>query len=276
MDTNALPRLKFSSALPQDLAIRTLRARLGNRPDAQEVAAQRCPSRDEGVEMIDSNTRESIVESLRSWDRSAAARRTAEAEQLRVQFVERFPLTAWPQLPLEDYALGQNVQDTVSWWLEYKPEPIGSIKGGSAHKHLIFRAKDGSWRFPVEYESVDRAWGAIREGFVEMLNLASSGKFDDADDIKVLTSASAVRTKLLYMYFPATSFRCRPKPILTTSCARSEKRHRHPRSYAPTGSCLPRSRDPRAGRTAEPRTRLLPLPLEQSPTVTARREDRTG
>ena len=152
--------------------------------------------------MIDNGTHESIVESLTAWDRAAAARRAAEAEQLRVQFVERFPLTAWPQLPLEDYALGQKVQDNVSWWLEYKTEPIGSIKGGSAHKHLIFRAKDGSWRFPVEYESVDRAWAAIREGFVEMLNLASNGKFDDADDIKVLTSASAVRTKLLYMYFP--------------------------------------------------------------------------
>jgi 5-methylcytosine-specific restriction protein B len=152
--------------------------------------------------MIDSNTRESIADSLRCWDRPAAARRAAEAEELRAQFVQRFPLTVWPQLPLEDYALGQNFHDTVSWWLEYKTEVIGSIKGGSAHKHLIFRAKDGSWRFPVEYESVERAWAAIRNGFVEMLNLASSGKFDDADDIKVLTSASAVRTKLLYMYFP--------------------------------------------------------------------------
>ena len=35
-----------------------------------------------------------------------------------------------------------------------------------------------------------------------MLHLASDGEFDDADDVKALLSASTVRTKLLYMYFP--------------------------------------------------------------------------
>ena len=192
--------------------------------------------------MIDNGTHESIVESLTAWDRAAAARRAAEAEQLRVQFVERFPLTAWPQLPLEDYALGQKVQDNVSWWLEYKTEPIGSIKGGSAHKHLIFRARTGRGASQVEYESVDRAWAAIREGFVEILNLASNGKFDDADDIKVLTSASAVRTKLLYMYFPGELVPVSSKADIDHFLRALASRHRHPPLCAPTGSCSPRYR----------------------------------
>lgn len=153
--------------------------------------------------MVDPNARESILESLGSWSRSAAAGKVAEAERLRADFVDRFPIRSWPDLPLTEYALGQGTQDTVSYWLEYRTTVIGSIKGGSAAKHLIFfRRKEESWRKPKEYDSLDAAWSAIRQGFVEMLRLASDGEFDDADDIIALLSASAVRTKLLYMYFP--------------------------------------------------------------------------
>ncbi|KAA0110613.1 McrB family protein [Mycolicibacterium sp. P1-5] len=152
--------------------------------------------------MIDTATLASIMESLGSWDRTAAAKRETESEQCRQGFIERFPIESWPQLRLEDYALGQNGQETVSWWMEYKPGLTPSMKGGSASKHLIFLDKGGSWRFPQEYESVDRAWSAIRDGFVEMLSLAKDGQFEDADDIRVLTGAPALRTKLLCVYFP--------------------------------------------------------------------------
>ncbi|PND55339.1 restriction endonuclease [Mycobacterium sp. ENV421] len=151
--------------------------------------------------MVDKATLDSIVESLDSWDRTAAEKRWTESEQFRQEFIERFPITEWPQLRLEDYALGQNGQQTVSWWMEYKPGLMPSMKGGSAQKHLIFLDKDGSWRFPQEYESVDRAWSAIRDGFAEMFRLATDGQFDSTDDIRVLTGAPALRTKLLCMYF---------------------------------------------------------------------------
>ncbi len=42
----------------------------------------------------------------------------------------------------------------------------------------------------------------MRAGFVEVLDLASRGQFDDTDDVKVLTGAQSVRAKLLYLYFP--------------------------------------------------------------------------
>lgn len=155
-----------------------------------------------GVLMVDEAVRNDIRNALASWDRDAAKVRVDKAKDVRSQFVQRFPKERWGNLLLEDYALGLGSQDTVSWWLEYKPGLMPSMKGGSAHKHLIFRAKGGSWSFPNEYESVEHAWTAIRDGFVEMLNLASSGHFDDADDIKVLTGAAALRTKLLYLYFP--------------------------------------------------------------------------
>lgn len=152
--------------------------------------------------MTDSAAMESIEESLRTWDRDAATKRATESEDIRQQFVERFPIADWPELALENYALGQSGQETISWWMEYKPGLMPSMKGGSAQKHLIFLDKEGAWRFPQEYESVERAWSAIRAGFVEILNLATDGQFDAVDDINVLTGAPALRTKLLCMYFP--------------------------------------------------------------------------
>ena len=77
--------------------------------------------------MVDDTVRQSIGETLASWDRTAAAIRARDAEQLRSEFVERFPIDAWSTMPLTDYALGQDTQDTVSYWLEYKTGLIGSI-----------------------------------------------------------------------------------------------------------------------------------------------------
>lgn len=153
--------------------------------------------------MVDSTTRSDIIEALKSWDRTAAAAKLTVSEDLRTQFVERFPTTAWPEMSVEDYALGQGNQDVVSYWMEFRDGLIPSMKGGSAYKHLVYRAKDGSWSFPKEYDSVDRAWEAIRSGFVQMLVLAAEGKFDDTDDVKALYGAQALRAKLLCVYFPS-------------------------------------------------------------------------
>ncbi len=149
----------------------------------------------------------SIERALAGWDRSAAEASATAAETLRKQFVARFPVAAWPTLPLERYALGQTVADgTVSWWLEFHTREIASISGGSSFKHLIFKAADGQWRYPARYDSVDAAWDAVRAGFVQAFNLADEGKLEDIESIDALGGAPAVVTKALYMYFPDRIF----------------------------------------------------------------------
>jgi 5-methylcytosine-specific restriction protein B len=153
--------------------------------------------------LIDSAQHQSIITALESWDRAATDKRVAEATALREEFISTFPMSAWPTMPIDAYALGQGTQDVVSYWLEFKTKMIASMSGGSAHKHLIFRrAAEGVWQYPKEYTSVDDAWSAVRDGFVEILTLAEQGNFADTDDVKVLTGAQAVRAKLLYLYFP--------------------------------------------------------------------------
>lgn len=146
---------------------------------------------------------DSITEALATFD-SHATGRIAQAETLRMQFIEQFPINAWPQLPLESYALGQQAPGgTVCWWMEWKTKPIASMSGGAAGKHLIFlRKKDQTWRYPPEYGSVEEAWSAVRSGFVEAFALAEAGQFDEIDDIKAIRGAQALRTKLMFVYFP--------------------------------------------------------------------------
>src|SRR5664280_61101 len=145
----------------------------------------------------------SITDALATWD-SRDGGRIGQAEDLRQQFIEQFPIRSWPELPLESYALGQQTDGgTVCWWMEWKTKPIASMSGGSAAKHLIYLRKKGqTWRYPKEYASVGDAWAAVRSGFVEALALAAAGEFDEADDINALRGAHALRTKLLYVYFP--------------------------------------------------------------------------
>src|SRR5437764_15208592 len=88
-----------------------------------------------------------LAAALNAYSRNASADWITKAETKRQDIVKRFPLAAWPALPLDRYALGQGAtQDTWCWWLEYNSTELGSIRGGSARKHLIYKAKDG-WYF---------------------------------------------------------------------------------------------------------------------------------
>jgi 5-methylcytosine-specific restriction enzyme B len=153
--------------------------------------------------MTGSSTIVSISDALATWDRDAVKARVATAVQLREEFVERFPISAWPDLHLESYALGQQVEGgTLCWWMEFHTRSVASMSGGSAAKHLIWRGTAGNWRYPKEYPSVEDAWDAVRAGFVEILGLGGESRFDEIDDVNVLAGAAALRSKLLYMYFP--------------------------------------------------------------------------
>ena len=61
----------------------------------------------------------------------------------------RFPLEQWPTMPLERYALGQKEsEETFCRWMEFRTQHLGSMQGGSARKHIIYKHKDKpGWYF---------------------------------------------------------------------------------------------------------------------------------
>lgn len=86
---------------------------------------------------MDTAIQASIEQALSSLNFDTLRARAREAEELRVAFVDRFPLGEWPDLPLDRYALGRTVEGgALCWWLEWKTKSVASISGGSAAKSV--------------------------------------------------------------------------------------------------------------------------------------------
>jgi 5-methylcytosine-specific restriction protein B len=79
-------------------------------------------------------------------------------------------LDKWPTLPVERYALGLGSSDTVTYCrlMEFGTRQLGSISGGSAGKHMLYRHRSGEWkRAPALLDlPVEQAWQRLREQFV--------------------------------------------------------------------------------------------------------------
>ena len=138
------------------------------------------------------------------WDRGAVADKLTKAAEERATLVERFPADQWPNVPLERYALGLGTEpEGFSYILEFGTPSAGSIKGGSAKKHLVYMKADSSgWYFQKEYGSEQEAWDRVSKGFAELVELASEERWDEIDQVEALWAAPAVRAKTVWMYFP--------------------------------------------------------------------------
>jgi 5-methylcytosine-specific restriction protein B len=145
-----------------------------------------------------------IQQAIKEFDREGDRQATEVAEQERRAAVERFPLDAWPTMPLERFALGQgNKQDSFCWCMEYGTPHVGSMKGGNARKHAIYKQHDGNWFFDRKsYQSIEEAWQAVRAGFVQAFQKVKAGDFDGIDQIEGINWGPALRTKALHCYFP--------------------------------------------------------------------------
>ncbi len=139
------------------------------------------------------------------YSRDAAAPHVKDADAKRLQIVESFPLDGWPAMPVERYALGQETAGgSYCWWLEYNSQELGSIKGGSARKMLIFKRRNtDSWYFETKkYASLEDAWAKVRGAFVEAFTLARQRNFDAIDALDPIRNGPTLRLKALYIYFP--------------------------------------------------------------------------
>ena len=152
--------------------------------------------------VADIDTVGDFEDALEAFDRDAARLAAEKAEALRKSIVARFPIEQWPTLPLERYALGGPDHDNFCYVMEFESEALCSIRGGSARKHAIYRKASGDWYYDNSYPSVEAAWKAVRDAFVEAFRLARAGDFEAVDNLRPIRSAAALRTKALYVYFP--------------------------------------------------------------------------
>jgi hypothetical protein len=80
-------------------------------------------------------------------------------DQLREEFVARFPVNKLPSLKLHEYALGVDAKEnTFCWWLEFKTSDVGRIGGPTAMKHgIYFNRDEQKWKYDSRYTSKEEA-----------------------------------------------------------------------------------------------------------------------
>ncbi|MFP8903187.1 AAA family ATPase [Streptomyces atacamensis] len=155
---------------------------------------------------MDSGT--DVVERAEAFDRGVLANVVARAGEDRQRALAEFPREEWPTLPVERYALGaQRYGDSprpFCWLMEYGTEALGSIRGGSAAKHIVYRHRSGEWRLPAPLRKLDHqeAWNKVRQEFVEAFNAVENGDFNRINDLGTLVYGQALVTKTLALYFP--------------------------------------------------------------------------
>lgn len=149
------------------------------------------------------NSSLSLQAAIAEFDQASATAKLTAASEQRSDGVERFPITEFGSMDVSAYALGlPDSKQGYSYWLEWGSNDLGSVSGGSAGKHLIFRHSEGEWRFPTQYISVDEAWAAVRAGFVELFERAAAGQWQEIDEIESLQGGAAIRGKTAFVYFP--------------------------------------------------------------------------
>lgn len=146
----------------------------------------------------------SLEDARLEWDPSISASRLEKSEEQRAEVLQRFPLAAWPDMPLERYALGTpNSAESFCRWMEFRTQQIASIRGGNAMKLLIYkRLNEPGWYFDPRFADEEDAWQAVRAGFVRAFGLAAEGRFAEIGSIDAISSAFSLVTKSVYTYFP--------------------------------------------------------------------------
>jgi 5-methylcytosine-specific restriction enzyme B len=144
-----------------------------------------------------------LDEAIARYDRVALAERLERAAAQRRTVVERFPRAAWRDLPLERYAVGvESSEMTFCNLVERHTPDLGSIRGGTAHKLLVFKRKTGDWFFKSDYGTVENAWEKVREAFAQAFEYADNDDWEAIDSLAPLHGGPALRLKALHVYFP--------------------------------------------------------------------------
>lgn len=127
-----------------------------------------------------------------------------QAEDLRQQFLAKFPAARLSELTLERYALGLEPKtESLCYWLEFKTRTLGLMPGGDAFKYVVFyRKKDNKWEFESEYLNEADAFRKVREGLVTLVRLAETDKYEELDSVEPFQHTNSFRVKLLSLYFP--------------------------------------------------------------------------
>lgn len=145
-----------------------------------------------------------IQEAIKTYPKEGYLEFIKAAEEERQAILQRFPLDGWKDMVLDDYALGlENAEGTFCRWMEFKSPHLGSIRGGSSKKMIIYKHKEKhGWYHDPSYRNEQEAWEAIRGAYIKAFELAKVGDFNSIDELEPLRGGPALRLKVLHLYSP--------------------------------------------------------------------------
>lgn len=147
----------------------------------------------------------SLQDAIAKFDRKSIESHIQSGEVERQEILQRFPISEWATMPLEKYALGlPQSSESFCRWIEFNSPHLGSMRGGSAVKHLIYKHKNkpGWYFYPPTMKDENEAWLAIRGDFVKMFQAAEDGNWGQIDELPYLLGARSLKIKTLCIYFP--------------------------------------------------------------------------
>lgn len=150
-------------------------------------------------------TPDQLREKLTEWAQANSTRSSAEDQQTREGFTQKFPLERLTSLTLDEYVMGRGDKENFSYWLEYRTDKLGSIAGGAARKFGVYwSAKKQSYVFTTMFgapeEAKDRTLKAIQSGAQRV----AADDYVGADDATAQMGEwrYTLRLKPLTLYFP--------------------------------------------------------------------------
>ena len=145
----------------------------------------------------------SLAEFAATFDRKEIQPAVIEANQQRQALKNKFPRESLPTLSLEQYAVGQG-KGTLCYEYEYASPEVGSIKGGSASKFLVFYStKNQAWKSTLPGEpDPQKAWELLRTGLTHVLDYVEQNRWEEIDKEPGARYVPALRVKMTHVFFP--------------------------------------------------------------------------
>ncbi|GHO91703.1 hypothetical protein KSF_017510 [Reticulibacter mediterranei] len=107
-------------------------------------------------------------------------------------------------MTLDQYAIGK--PDSFCYWLEFKTNELGGIRGGNAAKFGVWWSKsEDRWRWNSSYQNAENALASMKRGLLELIAATRNLQFDKLDKIGADLlgyNRYSLRGKPLYLYFP--------------------------------------------------------------------------
>ncbi len=143
---------------------------------------------------------------LAAWLQDNPKTITPDQLALREGFAQQFPRDGLRDLTLDQYALGRNSHDTFCYWLEFRTNDLGSIRGGSAAKFGVWwSAEESGWRWNAAFSSAEDARSRITEGLTQVVEAAGREEYDQLAALsnqRLGPNRDTLPAKTLYLYFP--------------------------------------------------------------------------